>query len=175
MMFSLTLQMVQKVVGRRILSWAVRVGGRGFGQQASIRKEPIFTAIHWETIAKTSIVQRCVLGHAVKVSVSVLGPSVGLSLQVLLQDLFHRRVFSRISMPRLIFVLVSLQLLKLNYRYGNKQTVCFFWSIFEAHQAWGTHSEVYTRHEVGAEVILLWRLRKSFQEIHYIWLYFLFY
>lgn len=131
--------MARKPVGRRPLNWAVRGGGRGFGQRA------IFMMLHWETVAKTSTLQRCVLGGAAKVSIGVLGASVAAEYA---QSLFYRQVFSRISLPRLLFALISLQLLKLNYRYSNKRTVCFCWSILEAHQAWGTLREVYTRREV---------------------------
>lgn len=149
-MFSLTLQIVQKVESRsaelRCKSWL------GLGQPPLTHKESIFMLMCRETIAKTSEVQRYVLNNAAKFGVGFWG---GLSLQELLRSLFSSQVLPYISLTLLIGTLVSLPLLKFNYRYGNDQPVCFFLSILEVHRgasggasggAWVNHWDVCCRH-----------------------------
>lgn len=148
-MFSLTLQMVQKVVGRWQPNSAVKSWGQT-GWSATLNTQgDYFYSDTLRNYAKTSAAHRCILTILWRSASVYWAQKWGLSMQALLRSLFRRQVFSCISVPQLMFILVSLQLLKLNYSYSSK-FVYFFWSILEAHQAWGTHQKVYTRHEVGA-------------------------
>lgn len=112
----------------KLSCWA---GGRSFGQQAETHRETIFAVVQVRNHCKNLNVQSCVLGGAVKVS--VLGAEGAGAAQL---------CFAGISLPCLIFTVVSLQLLKLNCR--STQTGCFFWSI-QVPQTWGTHCKVHTK------------------------------
>lgn len=91
-----------------------------------------------------------------------IGHTCGVECASAAPKCFHRQVFSLISLPQLVFILVSVQLLKVNYRYSDKQTACSFQSILEVHQ----DRELYIRHEVGAEVtkVLLTKTNFFFQK-----------